>query len=165
MARTGPPAYAWDWFARQRLLWREARSRLAATATPVANRYAPLDAKSEVVTSLRADYPRDEVVRRTVDAVVGDVAFLGRTDRRFAELGARTAPRGMRWWWTALTGEELDRPSRRTAGHTGGGTDAGTGGSAHEGRAAHQLTLVDLAEVDPEHALDDVAEGYGDRHR
>ena len=165
MSASGPPAYAWDWFARQRLLWREARSRLGVPGSPAAARYAGLEERGEVVTLLRADYPRDEVVRRTVDAVVGDVAFLGRTDRRFAELGARTAPRGMRWWWTALTGEELDRPSRRTAGHTAGGTDAGTSGSAHEERAAHQLTLVDLAEVDPEHALDDVAEGYGDRHR
>jgi hypothetical protein len=31
---TTPPAYAWDWFGRQHLLWREARRRLVPTATP-----------------------------------------------------------------------------------------------------------------------------------
>jgi hypothetical protein len=139
VSRTGPPAYAWDWFARQRLLWRESRSRLAAAAAPAATRYGPLEAKSEVVASLRADYSRDEVVRDVVHQVVADVAFLGRTDVTFDRLGVTNAPRGMRWWWTALTGEELDRPTptspRRAA--------AGPAASA-------QLTL------------DDVHEGYGD---
>jgi hypothetical protein len=106
----GPPAYAWDWFGRQRLLWREVRSRLAASSAPAAARYASLDTRSEVVPLLRSDYRTDEVVRAAVDAVVGEMVFLGRTDRTFAELGARNAPRGMRWWWTALTGEELTRP-------------------------------------------------------
>ncbi len=164
MAASSPPAYAWDWFARQRLLWREVRARLAAGEGPVATRYAALEERGEVVALVRADYPGDEVVRRAVDAVVAEVAFLGRTDRTFAQLGARTAPRGMRWWWTALTGEELDRPPPRAGatGHTtGGGTGPGVTGAAPQG--AQQLTLVDLAEVDPEHALDDIAEGYGDR--
>jgi len=111
MVSTGPPAYAWDWFARQRLLWREARSRIAASSAPAAARYASLTTRSEVVPLLRADYRSDDVVRSAVDAVVGELAFLGRTDRSFAELGAHNAPRGMRWWWTALTGEELTRPS------------------------------------------------------
>jgi hypothetical protein len=106
----GPPAYAWDWFGRQRLLWREVRSRLAASSAPAAARYASLDTRSEVVPLLRSDYRTDEVVRAAVDAVVDEMVFLGRTDRTFAELGARNAPRGMRWWWTALTGEELTRP-------------------------------------------------------
>src|SRR5690625_696017 len=101
---TGPPAYAWDWFARQRLLWREVRSRLVATATPAATRYAPLQTRAEVLALLRVDYPRDAVVRATVDAVITHLAFLGCTDRRFSQLGVRTPPRGMRWWWTALTG-------------------------------------------------------------
>ena len=135
MARSGPPAYAWDWFARQRLLWREARSRLAASATPAASRYAALDSRSEVVAALRSDYPRDEVVRSVVHQVVGEVAFLSRLQTPFSELGVTSAPRGMRWWWTALTGEELDAPaSRDTAPRTPG----------------RQLTL------------DDVHEGYGD---
>ncbi len=107
----GPPAYAWDWFARQRLLWREARSRLAASSTPTAARYGSLDTRNEVVPLLRTDYRTDEVVRAAVDGVVRDIAFLGRTDRTFADLGARNPPRGMRWWWTALTGEQLTRPS------------------------------------------------------
>ena len=107
----GPPAYAWDWFARQRLLWREVRSRLAASSGPAAARYASVTTRSEVVPLLRADYRTDDMVRSAVDAVVGEIAFLGRTDRTFAQLGARNAPRGMRWWWTALTGEELARPS------------------------------------------------------
>ena len=136
MARSGPPAYAWDWFARQRLLWREVRSRLAASSTPAATRYAPLDTKSEVVAALRSDYGRDEVVRAVVHRVVGEVAFLSRLDVPFAALGVTNAPRGMRWWWTALTGEELDAPADR--------------GAAAQAAAGRQLTL------------DDVHEGYGD---
>lgn len=135
MARSGPPAYAWDWFARQRLLWREVRSRLAASASPAAARYVALDTKSEVVAALRSDYLRDEVVRSVVDQVVGEIAFLSRTDTRFAALGVTNAPRGMRWWWTALTGEDLEAPAGRGAS----GASAG-----------RQLTL------------DDVHEGYGD---
>ncbi len=164
MSATPPPAYAWDWFARQRLLWREVRSRLSGTGSPTAARYSPLEERGEVVSLLRADYPVDEFVRTTVDAVVAEVAFLGRTDRRFVELGVRTAPRGMRWWWTALTGEALDGPGRQP-GRTGGPRDATSGRSGAGEPGAQQLTLVDLAEVDPEHALGDIAEGYGDRHR
>lgn len=110
---TGPPAYAWDWFARQRLLWREARSRLAAPSVPSSARYGAVETRSDVVPMLRADYPRDVRVRAVVDAVVAEFVFLGRTDRTWHELGAHTAPRGMRWWWTALTGEELDVPTGR----------------------------------------------------
>lgn len=111
MVTAGPPAYAWDWFARQRLLWREARQRIAASSTATAARYAAVETRSEVVPLLRTDYREDATVRAIVDAVVADLAFLGRTDRTFAALGARNPPRGMRWWWTALTGEELARPS------------------------------------------------------
>jgi hypothetical protein len=135
VARSGPPAYAWDWFARQRLLWRETRSRLAASAAPVATRYGALEAKAEVVSALRSDYARDELVRTVVHEVVSETAFLSRTDTTFARLGVTNAPRGMRWWWTALTGEDLDGPVRRP----------------HPGAApGTQLTL------------DDVHEGYGD---
>jgi hypothetical protein len=80
--------------------------------------------------------------------VVAEVAFLGRTDVRFAQLGVRTAPRGMRWWWTALTGEVLDGP--RAAQHA-------------TPKVPEQLVLDDLTALDPEPALDDVAGGYGDR--
>ena len=161
---TSPPAYAWDWFARQRLLWREVRSRLAGGEGPAAARYAALEERGEVVSLVRADYPHDEVVRSTVDAVVAEVAFLGRIDRPFAALGARTAPRGMRWWWTALTGEELDRPTPRGRAAPAA-ADPDSRVAPADTSQAQQLTLVDLAEVDPEHALDDVAGGYGDtRH-
>ena len=172
MAASGPPAYAWDWFARQRLLWREVRSRLASGAGGTSTRYAALEDRSEVISLVRADYPHDDGVRRTVDAVVAEVAFLGRTDRPFAALGVRTAPRGMRWWWTALTGEDLDRPPPRGAPSASPGPRTGAAASrtgmpdaGAPAPAAQQLSLVDLAEVDPEHALDDVAGGYGDTRR
>jgi hypothetical protein len=143
VAVSGPPAYAWDWFARQRLLWREARGRLAAPRSPVSARYAPLDERAEVLALLRSDYPRDGTVRAAVDTTVAELAFLGRIDRPFARLGIRNAPRGLRWWWTALTGEDLDAPT------------------AAPPADAQQLRLADLATLDPQPSLDDVAEGYG----
>lgn len=109
MPQAGPPAYAWDWFARQRLLWRDARARLEQVSAPAATRYATVETRSDVLVLLRADYPRDEIVRATVDAVIAEGAFLGRIDVPFARLGLTNAPRGLRWWWTALTGEDLDR--------------------------------------------------------
>jgi hypothetical protein len=113
-----PPAYAWDWFTRQRLLWREARKRLATGPHESAPRYRQSDTRSDVVAMLRDDYPRDDAVRRAVDKVVAEYAFLGRTGVPFEELGVRTAPRGMRWWWRNLTGEDVDTPSRPdTAAH------------------------------------------------
>jgi len=145
--RSGPPAYAWDWFARQRLLWREARARLARGSGPEASRYDAVQDRAEVLPLLRADYLRDEGVRRTVDAVIAEGAFLGRTDASFASLGFRSAPRGLRWWWTALTGEELDGPQRESID-----------------RGARQLQMVDPATLERQPSLDDVAEGYGDRH-
>jgi hypothetical protein len=152
MARSGPPAYAWDWFARQRLLWREVRSRLAASATPAAARYHAVDTKAEVVAMLRADHPRDEVVRAAVDRVVAELAFLGRTDRDFAQLGIRAAPRGMRWWWTALTGEDLDQPRAPTTSGAHG---------RPERPDAEQLALVDVEALDQQTSMDDVLGGYG----
>jgi hypothetical protein len=146
--RSGPPAYAWDWFARQRLLWRETRARLARGGGPVATRYAAVQDRADVLPLLRADYPRDEAVRRTVEAVIAETAFLGRTDASFASLGFRSAPRGLRWWWTALTGEELDGPR-------GEPSDP----------AARQLRMLDPASLERQATLDDVAEGYGDHHR
>jgi hypothetical protein len=134
----GPPAYAWDWFARQRLLWREVRSRIAASSTPAASRYAAAETRSEVVPMLRAEYQRNDTVRAAVDAVVTELTFLGRTDRPFTALGVRNAPRGMRWWWTALTGEELDTPRR-----------PGDGVAAGVPPEADQLTL------------DEILRGYG----
>lgn len=151
MARSGPPAFAWDWFARQRLLWREVRSRLAAGTTSAAPRYHAVDTKAEVVAMLRADYLRDDAVRTTVDRVVAELAFLGRTDRDFAQLGIRTAPRGMRWWWTTLTGEDLEGPSARPPLAARGDPAPG----------AEQLALVDVEDLDQQLTLDDVHGGYG----
>lgn len=102
-----PPSYAWDWFSRQRLLWREVRRRLVRSSSPAALRYHDVGEKGEVVGRLREDYERDAVVRDVIHQVVGELAFLGRTDASFDELGATNAPRGMRWWWTRLTGEHL----------------------------------------------------------
>lgn len=103
-----PPAYAWNWFARQRLLWREARKRLATGPHDSAPRYRATETKGDVLALLKADYPRDETVRTVVAAVIAELAFLGRTNVPFAALGVRNPPRGMRWWWTALTGEAID---------------------------------------------------------
>lgn len=107
-----PPAYAWDWFARQRLLWRESRSRLARSDSGVAARYRVLSTRSEVVAALRDDYVIDPAVRATVDEVVREVAFLDRTDASFAAVASPTAPRGLRWWWSHLTGEQIEGARR-----------------------------------------------------
>ena len=107
-----PPAHAWDWFARQHLLWREARQRLATPPFEGWARYRDADSKGDVLALLRADYARHDEVRRAVLGAVADLAFLGRTDVSFERLGVRNPPRGMRWWWTALTGEFLDGVER-----------------------------------------------------
>jgi hypothetical protein len=149
VARSGPPAYAWDWFARQRLPWREVRARLASSPSPAGARYGAVETKSDVMALLRADHPRDPEVHRVVDAVVAEVVFLGRTDRPFAQLGLRSAPRGMRWWWSALTGEDLD------------GAGSGTSPAAPPARpAAEQLHLAVTDDAEP-YTLDDVLGGYG----
>lgn len=140
MVTTAPPTYAWDWFARQRLLWREARTRLVASPSTASGRYADLEGRSEVVAQLRADYPVTTLVADTVDGIVRDLAFLGRTtDASFDDLGVRLPPRGMRWWWEHLTGEPVGAPpsvaDRRAAA---------------DAQARRQLSL------------EDVLEGYGD---
>lgn len=145
MAGSGPPAYAWDWFARQRLLWREVRARLVAGSTTHTARYAAVDTRAETMPLLRVDYPHDDFVRTTVDQVVSELAFLGRTDEPDARFGLRNAPRGLRWWWTALSGETIDPPATRRPVP-----------SAHT-----QLSLDDLVDQDPRLAMDDVHEGYG----
>ncbi len=113
-----PPAYAWDWFARQRLMWREARRRLATGGHASAAAFRAADAKPDVMALLRAEYPRDDRVRAVVCEVVRELGFLGRTDRSFAQLGVASPPRGMRWWWTLLTGEQLETPARPRAAVT-----------------------------------------------
>ena len=148
MSRSGPPAYAWDWFARQRLLWREARVRLVAAAAPAAIRYAEVDSRAETVGLLREDYPRDDLVRRTVDEVVTEFAFLGRTHRRFQELGLVNPPRGLRWWWSAVTGEELEPARPSVPGE-------------HPRPTQLRLEAEELGWDAQLQGLDDVHEGYG----
>ena len=70
--------------------------------------YVALDTRAGCIAALRSDYPQDTTLRATVDAVVADISFLGRLDVPLHELGVRTAPRGMRWWWTHLTGRDSD---------------------------------------------------------
>lgn len=136
-----PPAYAWDWFSRQRLLWREARTRLIAAPSPAGGRYVDVDARPDVVSLLRSDYPDEAIVREIVDGVVRELAFLDRTDASFHDLGVRMPPRGMRWWWEHLTGEAVGAPP--TAADRRAAADA---------RAQRQLSL------------EDVLGGYGDQN-
>lgn len=98
-----------------------------------------LDTRAECIAALRIDYPDDAVVRATVDGVVAEVAFLGRLDVALHELGVRSAPRGMRWWWTHLTGRDADE----------GRSDL-SAGDEHPAPIPLQLRLVD------------VLAGYGD---
>lgn len=102
------PSYAWDWVSRQPLVWRESQSRLTATSEPTATRYRMLQGKFDVLAALRTDHHEDVVVQQVLADVVRDVVFLGHIDRPFADLRVRNAPRGMRWWWFVLTGEDLD---------------------------------------------------------
>ena len=161
MARSGPPAYAWDWFTRQRLLWREVRSRLANSGdAAAARRYAAVETRTDVVPMLRADYSRDDHVRDTVHAVVAELAFLGHTDARFAELGLRNPPRGLRWWWFALTGEEPDAVTApgATARRPAAGADSTAGPTG-----ADRPERDGVPSGEPEQlALDEVLRGYGD---
>lgn len=106
-ASSGPPAYAWDWVSRQRLVWREVRARLARSGEPLGRRYTMVSAKPDVLPLLRADYPIDAVVADTVRTVIAEQVFLGRIDRSFNSLGITSAPRGLRWWWQELTGEQV----------------------------------------------------------
>jgi hypothetical protein len=101
--------------------------------------YSALDTRAECIAALRADYPQDTALRAIVDAVVADVAFLGRLDVPLHELGVRAAPRGMRWWWTHLTGRDSDE----------GRSDPDVG-DEHRAPVPLQLRLVD------------VLAGYGD---
>lgn len=138
-----PPRYAWDWFARQQRLWRAVRRDLAGLADPLGRRYALVEARDDVMDRLRHDYPIDavvvEVVHRHVDAAV----FLGRADRGLDALGIRNAPRGLRWWWSAITG--LPDPGRRVPT-----------------RGGRQLSLDVGVAPDESAARDEVRYGWGD---
>jgi hypothetical protein len=178
MPGVAPPTYAWDWLARQRLVWQEIRRRLVTDApagrpsrrTPPAGDvpdwsrdhpdlavtvhrddsgafsvprprrdYRPLDTRAEVIAVLRADFVDDPAVRRVVESVVAEVAFLGRLDVPLHEHGVHTAPRGMRWWWTRLSGA------------------AGEAARSVEGDPSEPAGTVPL-----QLRFDDVFAGYGD---
>lgn len=119
MSPITPPGYAWDWFTRQRLLWQEARTRLADGRSERAPTYRDLETRPDVVSQLRSDYPEVREVRVVVDDVVREVAFLDRTGQPFDRVVSRSAPRGLRWWWGHLSGEDAPpappRPPARTA--------------------------------------------------
>lgn len=106
MSTPTPPGYAWDWFTRQRLLWREAQVRLRGRPEIADGIYETLETRADVTARLREDYGRDRRVGRVVDAVVRELAFLDRTDEPFARVASPTAPRGMRWWWSHLADED-----------------------------------------------------------
>ncbi len=145
-----PPRHAWDWFARQRLLWRHVRRDLAAAADPVGTRYRLVDARDDVVARLRQDYPTDDVVAATVHRRVDVDIFLGNADRGLDALGIRNAPRGLRWWWSAVTGQPdaTDTPAARTDRQLALDVDRTDAVAAHE---------------PGQPGLDEVRYGWGDR--
>lgn len=138
-----PPRYAWDWFARQQRLWRAVRRDLADLADPLGSRYTLVEAREDVMERLRVDYPRDALVVEAVHRHVDAQVFLGRADRGFEVLGIRNAPRGLRWWWSAVTG--LPDPGRRAPA-----------------RRDRQLSLDVLVEPDEAAVRDEVRYGWGD---
>lgn len=146
-----PPRHAWEWFARQRLLWRGIRRELAAQGPPVGPRYRVVDTRTDVVDHLRRDYPVDHVVRTVIHQHIDAEIFLGHAHRGLEGLGIRNAPRGLRWWWATIT--DTEQPETPTSG-SGAGTAAATA-------TTRQLAL-DLSRLDPQQAIDDVHFGWGD---
>lgn len=146
-ASTSPPRHAWDWFARQRLLWRGVHRDLSTQDPPVGPRYRLVDTRADVVACLRRDYPDDEVVRNVVHRRIDSEIFLGHAHRGLEGLGIRNAPRGLRWWWATITGAEVPETTRT----------AGAAGPTHR----RQLAL-DLPPGAGEQSLDDVHVGWGD---
>ncbi len=143
-----PPRPAWDWFARQHLLWRHVRGDLAAAPDPVGARYRLVEDRDDVLGNLRVDYPVDDVVAAAVHRRVDADIFLGGADRGLEALGIRNAPRGLRWWWSAITGRPTPTIDLAVASDR------------------DQLRLdLDTATTagDRQRGLDDVRYGWGDR--
>jgi hypothetical protein len=133
-----PPRHAWDWFARQRRLWPAVRADLADRDEPLRSRYGLVEAREDVMGLLRQDYPGDPVVVEAVHRHVDAQVFLGRADRGLEALGIRNAPRGLRWWWSAVTGlpdttaRPRPRPERQLALDLGGRPDPGDDRSSRD---------------------------------
>lgn len=177
--RTTPPAYAWDWFARQRPVWTEVARRLAAPPAPalgphpdvpdwsdLVTRSEPepphrsprgwrtLDTRTEFVAVLRAAYDTDPEVREVTDAVVTELAFLGRLGTPLAERGVLAPPRGMRWWWDHLGGVAGTAPTSPRDRGEGPRRPAVPSGRRSESETPAQLPV--------QLRLVDVLAGYGD---
>jgi hypothetical protein len=91
-----------------------------------------------VIGALRTDYADDPEIRSITDAVVTELAFLGRLDVSLERRGVLAPPRGMRWWWEHLGGVVHavpdGSPAPSAAGH----------GSAPTDHVPVQLRLVDI---------------------
>lgn len=140
-----PPRHAWEWFSRQQLLWRHVRGDLASAPDPVGARYRLVEDRDDVMAHLRIDYPVDDVVATTVHRRIDGDIFLDRAERGLEGLGIRNAPRGLRWWWSAVTGRD----------------DASIDPSGHAPREQLELRLDGSG--DDQAALDEVRYGWGDR--
>jgi len=141
-----PPAYAWDWFGRQRLLWHYARLSLIAADQPsdLILRYSATDARNDTLKLLREGYPLNPLVVTAVHDTISERVFLHRLHLPLADHGFHNAPRGLRWWWTALTGE------------------------TSTGAAPPVVNAIQLAlgfEAASYVHQKDIYEGYGDEHR
>ncbi len=181
-----PPAYAWDWLTRQRVVWTEIVRRLAPPAAPTGPHpqvpdwsdlldrppgagdehgtrdWSTLRTRTEVFAALRADYATDPRVRAATDGAVADLAFLGRLDVPLTARGVGAAPRGMRWWWDHLGGAGADadaRPDLRPA------SPASRARSAARGRSEARTEPATSPTSPLQLRLVDVQAGYGDRTR
>lgn len=150
MAR--PPRHAWDWLARQRLLWRHVRTRLAAKPDPVGSRYRLIDSRGDVMARLRADYPVDTEVAEVVRRCVSEDVFLGHAHRGLEGLGITNAPRGLRWWWQEVV--DQGRQDRHPP--------APSAPAASPRRPDPTQLALDLDEPSEREQLDDVRTGWGD---
>lgn len=142
---TDPPAYAWDWFARQRPVWTEVARRLAAASATArgphqdvpdwsdllgatdaigprsserpSRDWRKLGGRADFIAALRDEYPSDPEVRSITEAVVIEFAFLGHLGTSLMARGVLAPPRGMRWWWEHLGGAVATSSPARAVTH------------------------------------------------
>lgn len=151
MAR--PPRHAWDWMARQRLLWRHVRTRLATKPDPIGTRYRLIDSRGDVMARLRADYAVDAEVAEVVRQCVSEDVFLGHAHRGLDGLGITNAPRGLRWWWQEVVDHGQQDPRRAVP--------PARPAAAPPRPDPTQLAL-DIDAPSEREQLDDVRTGWGD---